>query len=382
MENSRLWGRGRGHLLAVLGLGLLALRCGSSDGGTPGGGGTSGSSNAGANNAGTSNAGTSNAGANTAGSGTAGSHNNAGTAGQDEVAAGAGGAADAGASGADAGAGGSPTAETLGFVFNKQTLPTSNSAFASDLDGNAKVDNAYGTLVSALQANGFPGQVAADADTAAGHGLQLLALTIADSNLVKSKGSLVELSRAKDKAPPDFSGEGLFKVDGTSPSASLAGSIAAGVLTSAPPAVGSKLPIISLRLQFGVAVDVPLHLFSISAKVAANGLSEGQLSGAILTSDVDALVPPALATTFNQVCAGVGVDTQGCKTVLSTFDTDKNGTVTADEVRASDVIKALLASDVKLFDKNGKFAPDSEAAVKDAFSVGIGFTAVTGAIVP
>lgn len=51
-----------------------------------------------------------------------------------------------------------------------------------------------------------------------------------------------------------------------------------------------------------------------------------------------------------------------------------------DEVRASSLLTSLFASDVKLFDAQGKYAPNPTSLTKDALSVGIGFTAVKALI--
>ena len=131
-----------------------------------------------------------------------------------------------------------------------------------------------------------------------------------------------------------------------------------------------------LHLPFGGTVDLPFSVYSISFHVAANGLSQGQLNGAALASDVDAVVPPALAAAIDQSCAGVATPSQQCQAALLLLDTDHDQRISAAELRASNLVKGALAPDVKLFDVHGKFAPDGAAAVKDALSLGFGFTAV------
>ncbi|MES1175804.1 MAG: hypothetical protein ABUL62_15895 [Myxococcales bacterium] len=44
------------------------------------------------------------------------------------------------------------------------------------------------------------------------------------------------------------------------------------------------------------------------------------------------------------------------------------------------MLTSLFASDVKLFDAQGKYAPNPTSLTKDALSVGIGFTAVKALI--
>ncbi len=362
--------------VAVLGLGLVLLRCGSSDsGGGPAGGsgGTSGGASGGASgHAGAAQAGATHAGSGNAGAGHAG-ESSGGGAGESE--AGSAGASEAGAGGEGPGQG---VAETLKYVFNKQSIPTTMGQFAADLNGDTVDDNQYAVVGATLAAQGVIPQATSDAETAAGRGLELSLLHVADSNLVKSAGAILDLARASEKASPDFGGTGMFTIDATAPSATLPGAIAGGVFTSKPVQVGEKPQKLSLRLPFGVAIDVPVYVFSVKTHVAENGFTTGQLNGAMLATDVDALVPPALATTLNATCAGVNSTSATCLAFLTTFDTDHNKTISADEVRANTLVKAVLGPDLKLFDALGKYAPSTAAnAVKDSFSVGIGFTAVT-----
>lgn len=277
-----------------------------------------------------------------------------------------------------AGAAGTPLSETLDFVFDREVLPIGGNAFAVDLDGDGGPDNAYGKVLGALSLYNFPAQSLADAETNAGRGLQLLALDPVDTNLASGSTTL-KLWRAL-QTNPDFTGTGLFAIDSAAPNASLRGVIESSQLTSVKFAPGARLPRILLHLPLGNTVDLPISVYSISFRVAADGLSEGQLNGAASASDVDAIVPAALAAQFDTVCTSVAPPTQECQTALLLFDTDQDHRISADELRASDVIKAVLAPDTKLFDEQGNFAPDGTAETKDAFSVGFGFTAVPARI--
>jgi hypothetical protein len=46
------------------------------------------------------------------------------------------------------------------------------------------------------------------------------------------------------------------------------------------------------------------------------------------------------------------------------------------------LVKSLLASDVKLLDAQGRYAPQPKPATPDSFSVGIGFVGVPATITP
>jgi len=288
--------------------------------------------------------------------------------------AGAAGTVEGGAGGDDAGTAGAEASGTIEFVFNRQLVPISDSSFAADLDGDGKADNAYGKVIAALSSYGFTAQVSADAETAAGRGLLLLALEASDSNLMTGS-AMLELWRAQPQTNPDFTGTGSFIIDGTVSGASSSGVIEGSVLTSTKVPPGAKLPQLRFRLPFGGAVDLPVSLYSLAFRVTATGLSQGQLNGAALASDVDAIVPPALAAEFDKSCAGAAPPSQ-CQTALQLLDTNHDQSISAAELRASSLIKGVLAPDVKLFDAQGRYAPDGAAAVKDALSIGFGFTAV------
>jgi len=361
----------RGLVFAALGFGLIVLRCGA---------GTSSSNDAAAGaHASSAGAAASSAGAAASSAGATGSDagetNSAGSA--DNV-GGSTAQAGGGAPAAQAGSGGGdlPTnAETLDYVCNEQMLPLMQSEFAADLDGDGNADNAYGKLNEALEAQGVDLQGASNAESAAGRGLQLLALTVLNSNLVTSIGASSTLSRAVAQAAPDFGGTGSFKADGAAPSTSLLGAIINSQFRSVPIAQGSPPQRLLLRLEFGGPVDVPVEVYALSFQVAESGLSVGQLNGAILASDMDMYVPPVLAASLNQACSAQP-DGTACKMNLSLFDANKDMTISADEVRTNALLKSVLAPDVKLLDADGHYAPDGAATVKDSFSVGIGFNAV------
>jgi hypothetical protein len=80
--------------------------------------------------------------------------------------------------------------------------------------------------------------------------------------------------------------------------------------------------------------------------------------------------------TMRNICV-----TSTSKTVLDLFDDDKDGAVTADEIRMDPLSMALLAPDVDLLDASGAFNPRSDGT-KDSLSLGLGFTCVNGVFAP
>ncbi|HET7544429.1 MAG TPA: hypothetical protein VFK05_31375 [Polyangiaceae bacterium] len=340
------WGGQRGLVLVLSGVGLALTRCGSAPVdyfGEPG-------------------------------------VNAAGKGGASVSSAGSSANARAGSVGVDAaGAAGLTGNESYEFVFDSQILPTSGNDYALDLDGDGGPNNAYGGVISALTSYGFDAQTAADAELAAGRGLQLLALGVPRANSAPSSATL-ELWRAQDQAAPDFAGAGSFVIDSGVPSARLDAILNGRELKSVRAAAGETLPRLLLHLPLGGALDLPVSVCSISFEFAGTRLIGGQLNAAALASDVDAIVPPALAAEFDRRCTGANVQSESCQTVLTLFDSNQDRHISADELRTSSPVKALLAPDVKLFDAQAKFAPDSAAKVKDALSIGFGFTAVAAQI--
>ena len=62
----------------------------------------------------------------------------------------------------------------------------------------------------------------------------------------------------------------------------------------------------------------------------------------------------------------------GASNILSLFDVNHDYRITADELRANNLINAVLQADLDLFGANGSPGHDG---VKDAVSLGLGFTA-------
>ncbi len=127
---------------------------------------------------------------------------------------------------------------------------------------------------------------------------------------------------------------------------------------------------------------MPVSVCSISFQFTATRLIRGQLNAVVLASDVNAIVPPALAAEFDRRCTGASAQSESCQTALTLFDSSHDQHISAEELRASNAVQTLLAPDVKLFDAQGNFAPDRTAKVKDALSIGLGFTAVAAQISP
>jgi hypothetical protein len=95
--------------------------------------------------------------------------------------------------------------------------------------------------------------------------------------------------------------------------------------------------------------------------------------------DTNAIRVVGISGKVNTVCPVTDTSVT-CVGLWTTSDTNHDNSVSADEVRANALLKSILASDVKLFDAQGKYAPNPTAVAKDALSVGIGFSAVKALI--
>lgn len=264
------------------------------------------------------------------------------------------------------------------YVIDSLSQPQTSGEAAEvgvDLDGDGTVDNQLGQALASL--------MAATGGDARG-----------DLDEVVARGEVLLLIEARSAS---FSGDGLAEgrvLLGESPSpmpcatpedlvcgAHLSGAGTFGVITPAGPLTEGTLA--SGRLAFGpgdawIAVSllgetalVPIAWAQVRARLGAEELDQGILAGAITDDDVDTAVLPALhagaAAIVARDCDG-GPCPSGSEgeAMLGLFDTDDDGDITLEEVRANGLLASLLAPDLDL-DGDG---------TNDALSIGVGFTAV------
>ena len=166
-----------------------------------------------------------------------------------------------------------------------------------------------------------------------------------------------------DSDPSDnFSGSEEFSIAAASPpNVEMAAKLAAGKLDGGPGDFQVPIPM-------GISSTVvDLKQSRIAGDVSAAGIANGQISGAIPWTDVDQKLIPAIADMTDATYKS-STTPQGTKDIINLLlDLDHDGTVTADEIRNSGLLKIILKPDLDL-DKDG---------TKDAMSVGMGFTAVS-----
>ena len=319
------------------------------------------------------------------------------------------------------------------YVVNSISLPASAKDFAIDLNGDGIPDNQLGALNLLTMSNTLPGGPALDPTNQAivdGRLLLLLGLQSSDPTLKndtevaatayigKTMTSRFATDDAGNSIPdsgaggPDFSGGGSFAVDHGFPQATSFGLLMNGNYSSNKPAA-TKRPV-NMTLHLALLPDPPpltlvirgAHIqftTSTDRNTGVPALLKGEIHGAIKHDDVQATIVPAIAKALTRRVCTDGLDQLGnCRgcgrpehvgQILSLFDGGCEpcgdppvigcGTakamdcrIDACEVAGSSFIKQALAPDVQLYDASGNWAPNPSNAAKDAFSLGIGFTAV------
>jgi len=149
---------------------------------------------------------------------------------------------------------------------------------------------------------------------------------------------------------------------------------------------------LQLPLVSGAApVDLKIIGAHIQFHYAGGMISNGQINGAIKSTDVTNTIIPNVAQLLDmRVEANPSGSTE--KQILQIFDigcsdtSAKNfdgtpaakmdGKVATCEVADNSIIKNVLNPDVQMFDASGNYHPNKSNTNKDSLSLGLGFTAV------
>lgn len=328
-----------------------------------------------------------------------GSNSSPGGGGTDAGLSDAGGNTDAG-NGADAGSAGCTQAPgssvaSRSYVVSAVTLPASSSQFAFDLNRDGSAENQFGTIVQDFASQGTGPQAGVTA--AINSGATVLLITQSSSDAAFQSAGCVSSSVQPGLAAssPDFSGNGSFALDTGAPPAVLTGPIAAAVFTGAE-AAPTTASTLTVRLAlFGNIITLPLADPQITYAIAATGLANGVINGAVQQTDIQIIYTSIAAGLNAQIAADpnsstsrqelalfdTGGTTQagcatGCKNPDSTCAA-KDGRIDPCEVATNNVVSSLFAPDVQLF-PGGAFAPGK--GTPDSLSVGFGFSAVKATV--
>ncbi len=262
------------------------------------------------------------------------------------------------------------------FGSSDVTMPANVSAYAYDLDGDGTADNRFGGILQAFKAIEIDTQASATASVESGSLLMLMKLSSSDPLQKNAAGATVDLSRGKlPSSAPKYDGTDVFQIDSATSTASFSGALTDGTFDStSPPAMTTPVRFtLSLPL---VANQPPLQLPVTAGQLSfdiTNGHLTGTIHGGVKKTDVDSILLPAMAQLITAT-----LQQPGSSPTLKTFDTDKNGTVTAAELQSNSLIAGLLSPDVQLF-QGGVFKPNPAKTVKDSLSLGIAFQAATAA---
>jgi len=271
---------------------------------------------------------------------------------------------------------GSCQASWEGFVFDRILVPaTKAEATKYALSFQGKKYNLLGNTL-ALFASQMPGvkiQLAVDEGICSGRALHLLCLSSAKSMALMWPGTAACCAAAKCTGA------------GGACSAAAKGNCFSGTLKAARgssrwgggfrgPYHNGKFSMnpsmsgIYISLSNKAAIKplaLKLKMASISGTVTGGKITDGVLTGALDRSEVNDELIPAIAEIINDVYNDPATDQKTKDMLKALFDTNKDGKITAQELRAGNTVLPVDPGDVDV-DNDGK----------KEMSLGVGFTAV------
>ncbi|MDO9301705.1 MAG: hypothetical protein Q7T89_09990 [Anaerolineales bacterium] len=259
------------------------------------------------------------------------------------------------------------------FVTNKLLMPITQEqtqAFALNVDGDPQQqpDNKFGEMLTLLTsaAPGLELQLTLDQAVDTGQ-LVSLHMVKADDALNDTSVSWSIFQGQKNQSAPSFDGSDKFTFDSAAPvNLPIVGSLANGHFTGGPGAAHIQM------FLTGQLIDVDLIGVHLEADLSAKGCANGKLGGGVTVDEFRGKLLPAIAGGLNQI---IKADNAMASTLLKTFDSDQNGTITIEELENHPLLMIVISPDLDLLDASGKFNPNQDG-VKDSYSLGLGFTCV------
>lgn len=259
------------------------------------------------------------------------------------------------------------------FVTDKLLLPATQAhklEYALNIDGDAqqRTDNLFGGLLTLLTstAQGLEMQTNLDQVINAGQ-LVSLHMLLADDLANDPSVSWTIFQGQKSLSTPNFDGSDKFMVDSTAPTnAPIVGTLMNGHFTGGPGAARVQIYLL------GVPVDVNLIGVRLEADVSAKGCTNGKLGGGMTVDEFRSKLLPAIADGLN---ATINSDQVVSPPLIKAFDSDRNGTITVQELENHPLLMMAVSPDLDLLDGSGAFNPGQDG-VKDSYSIGLGFTCV------
>ncbi len=299
-----------------------------------------------------------------------------------------------------------PVGDNHTYVIDGLALPATPAdaqTYALDIDGDAqgRVDNALGNLLATLAAQGGVDLVGTVDEAVLGGDIALLVnLVTTDFQGSLCTGLTVYLADTSPGAivpdpctdPNDpltcgqhLDGNGQFSISADSPrDASINGRIVAGKFSLGPDDIPGQ---VSIQLDLIEGGD-PLEIGLVGARAEISNASEtglmgGLLGGAITEQDLDGVILPAVhglvVDALADDCQGAAPDCcdEGSTgaTLVDIFDANDDCVIDLEEITSNELVGALLAPDLDLFDGT-TYSPNSDG-IADSLSLGLGFTATT-----
>lgn len=278
-----------------------------------------------------------------------------------------------------AGSSGAATPPEHGFVTASITVPVNANearALGRDLTGDGKADNALATVLAALTQQGVDFTQGWNADVHSGRIVMLQSLR--STSLATDRHATWQLLYGVPVTNPNLTGTGTFTAGPTHSARVAARIVAHRVSTTA-----TTLPI---RMDLGSGPFSMPMVVGRAFETCYSRCTGARINGAVRVSAISSIFIPQLAHVLQKIvdrdCPGPGPDTctsqSSGASIEQIFDTNQDLVISADELRNSNLIKALLAPDVDLYRADGTRGTDGKP---DSISFGFGFVAVKARII-
>src|SRR5215212_4374478 len=179
---------------------------------------------------------------------------------------------------------------TFDYAISRMVLPSRQSLFAIDLNGDGQLDNQFGNIFGTLNSLGFNLQANLDQAVANGTVVYLTQLQSQVADLIDDPAARVTWFIGSPTIPdlPDFTGEGGFAIDRVQLPSLFAGVLQAAHFSSANPIITTAPVSLTLQLALFSSTDVfflPLQGAHVQFRANTDTLVEGELHGSIRNSD-------------------------------------------------------------------------------------------------
>ncbi|MCA9665784.1 MAG: hypothetical protein KC503_09360 [Myxococcales bacterium] len=271
------------------------------------------------------------------------------------------------------------------FVAATLSLPADQnqaSELGYDYDKDGLPDNALGGILSGLAGVLQGVDLQANLNEVFNEGSTIILMKVQANDFTNETNAAAQafLGEKVDCCPTDkdptacaaeskttcFGGSFSFKVDAASAGtkAIFGGTITGGALSLGPSSLSLKLPIA------GAEINLVLQQARIQADaISATSITGGKITGGISQQDLNTGVIPAIAGLVDGLVKDPNTSQSTKDQILNLFDTDKDGTVTTQEVADNSLIQTFLSGDVDV-DGDGNLD----------LTLGVGFTGVAATI--